>query len=196
MYEEFARDRESLTRRLFLCSCAADLLYKENPQAEKHSVEHVFEDIVVQHMEPVGVELHEQRDEEDTKDIKGMAAYPADRYIPNLMHPAAAHRQDKTHPDKHLLQTRTTPDDRGAAAGLKTDRVVAHHESRVSEPTYHLIHHPSDMACHELKRRCNIHSEPRHLLAVLVTHHRPFPRVVRHQQRYHENDNVLVGFEG
>lgn len=53
------------------------LLNKEYPKTEKHRVEEVLEDIIVQQMEPLGVMLDKQRYRGYPQDIKGIAAEPA-----------------------------------------------------------------------------------------------------------------------
>ena len=145
-------------------------------------------------MEPLRVELHKQRDEEDTQDVERMAAEPAEGDEPQFVLPSAAHREDEAQPDKHLFQPGTAPDDVGARPRLKADDMVAHHINRVAEERDQPIDRSGNMARHPFERRRHVPSEPCHHLAVLIARKGEFPAVVSHEKRHHENDDVQIGF--
>ena len=102
------------------------------------------------------------------------------------------HRQDETEPDETLLETRTAPDDAGSRTRVKTDGVHIGHIGRVAEEGNQFIDDRSYMTGHELKRGGDVPPEPGDRIAILIPDHRPFPGIVRYQQRHHENDNVLI----
>ncbi len=52
-----------------------------------------------------------------------------------------------------------------------------------------------DMTGHDLERRRDIHAEPSDDIAVFIAGEGPFPGIVRHQQRDHENQNIFIGLE-
>ena len=145
------------------------------------------------------MELDEERDEEDPEDVERMAAEPAEGNEPQLVQPCApgrlghaAHGEDEAHPDEHLLEARAAPDDRGAGACLKADAVIPHHIGRVAEKGHQPKDDRSDMTRHKLERCRHVDSEPRHHVAVLVTYHREFPEIVRHEKRHHEDEHIEV----
>ena len=52
------------------------------------------------------------------------------------------------------------------------------------------------MAGHKLKRRGYIPAEPCYLIAILVTKHCVFPRIIDHKKRDHKNDHIRIGLQG
>ena len=138
-------------------------------------------------MEPLRVILHEERDKEYTKYIKDVTAHPSKGNVPEFVQPQILdfrfgnHRQDQAHPDKALLESRTSPNDRCAGSALKTDGMFADHIDRVTEETDEPIDDLRYMAGHELKRRRDVQLEPRYHLAVFITGKSELPEVVRHQ---------------
>ena len=64
------KDSETLNRLAYF-------LHEPYPQAEHHAVEEVFEDVIVQNVEPIGMLLNKQRDEKYTEYIERVAANPS-----------------------------------------------------------------------------------------------------------------------
>lgn len=62
----------------------ADFFYKYDPKQEKHTVESVLEEVIVEEIKPRGMVLYQYGYQEDTQDVKGMAAKPSKRYEPEF----------------------------------------------------------------------------------------------------------------
>ena len=158
----------------------------------------------MQQMEPVGMVLYQHGYQGYPEDIETMAAHPSEGNIPELRYLKFAigdlkvprsNSQNQPEPYKHLLQPGAAPDDCNARAALETDRVRVRHIDGVAEERDEPIDRLRHVTRHELERRRNVPSEPRHIVAVLVTRHRPFPEIVRHEQREHEDEHVRVGLK-
>lgn len=62
----------------------------------------------------------------------------------------------------------------------------------VAEKRDQLIHHISSMLSHEHKRRRDANSEPCHAVTRLIARDGELPEIVRHKQRNHEDNHVLI----
>ena len=71
----------------------------------------------------------------------------------------------------------------------------AHHVGGVAEETNQPIDRRRDMTRHELKRRSDVHAEPRNHLSVFIANHRELPEVVRYKERDDEDDDIPIGFK-
>ena len=132
-------------------------------------------------MEPFRVMFDEECNEEDPQDIKGIADYPSKRDIPYFMLPSAPNSQDKTHPNKGLLESGATPYNRCTVARIETDRVSTYHVCRVSYKADQPIDHRRYMVRHKHERSGHIQSKPCNLITTLVSYHGELPEVIRHQ---------------
>ena len=97
------------------------------------------------------------------------------------MFPSAPYGQYEAHPDKTLLESRTTPNDGCSATRIEADRMVADHMRRVPEQADEPIDRRRDMTSHEFKWRCHVETEPGHHLSVFVAHEGKLPEIVRHE---------------
>jgi len=84
-------------------------------------------------MEPSGVELNEQRDEENTQYIERVAAHPSEGDIPCFLFPSSPDRQHQHKPDETLFEAGTAPNNRGTTTGIKTDGMFSHQMYGVPE---------------------------------------------------------------
>ena len=111
----------------------AHLVDKEQPQEEHHTIKQVLEDIGMEQFKPIRVELGEQRDGKDTEQIEYIDAYPTEGNIPDFVLPATANSEQKTEPDKRLLERGATPCDACADTGIETIRGRACHGASIAE---------------------------------------------------------------
>jgi hypothetical protein len=63
----------------------ANLLSPPYPKKEQHSVEEVFENVLVQQIKPFWVKLNEQSDDGNAQNVKNINAYPPQWNKPTLL---------------------------------------------------------------------------------------------------------------
>ena len=144
--------------------------------------------------EPGRVELDEERDEEDTQDVKRIAAEPSEGDEPGLVDPPAADGEDQPEPYERLFEAGTAPDDACAGTGVETDGVRVDEVDGVAAEGEQPIDRGCDMTGHELKGGGDVQPEPSDDVAVFIADHGELPEVVRREERDHEDDDAAIWF--
>ena len=170
----------------------AHLVDKEQPQEEHHTIKQVLEDIGMEQFKPLRMELGEQRDGKDTEQIEYIDAYPTEGNIPDFVFPATANSEQKTEPDKRLLERGATPDDVGADTRVEIVGGGACQGAGVAKKTYEPIDLACDMVCEKIKGRGDVQSEPHNQRVALIAVDGELPEIIRHKQGNDKNNDVGV----
>ena len=117
MYDRQTNPCAACTRVCLLSCCIfCYSIAPPEPEAEKHAVENILEDIIVQYVKPVWMMLYCYGYQCDTQDVKKICAHKSKWNKPQFVLPTTAGNQHDDNPYKRLLQSCTAPYDLSACA--------------------------------------------------------------------------------
>lgn len=177
----------------------ADIAYfidKKQPKEEHHTIEKVLEEVGMKEIEPIGVELGQERNGEYPEDIEYIDAPPPQGDIPDFVYPTAACGKQQAKPYKRLFEGGATPCYVCTDTRIKIIGSWACQRTGIAEKTDEPIDLTGDMACEAIERGGDVQSEPRNHHTALVTVYGEFPEIICHKQGNDKNDDVGVRREG